>query len=113
MHNLNYIYNSIKFIFTDTQIMDVDYPNNKQYQVNSWYNYYTCYDNLNKIDKINIEDFERSSERIINIIYNEAFILNKFKSIYLILSVILGLSFYLLVSFLIKAFQLKDIKLKY
>ena len=36
-----------------------------------------------------------------------------FKSIYLILSVILGLSFYLLTSYLIKAFQLEDIKLKY
>jgi putative peptidoglycan lipid II flippase len=35
------------------------------------------------------------------------------KSIYLILSVILGLSFYLLISYLIKAFQLKDINLKY
>jgi predicted esterase len=31
-----------------------------------------------------VQDFERSSERIINIIYNEAFILNKFKSIYLV-----------------------------
>ncbi len=38
---------------------------------------------------------------------------NSFKSIYLILSVILGLSFYLLVSYLIKAFQLEDIKLRY
>jgi putative peptidoglycan lipid II flippase len=36
-----------------------------------------------------------------------------FKSIYLILSVILGLAFYLLISYLIKAFQLEDIKLKY
>ena len=36
-----------------------------------------------------------------------------FKSIYLILSVILGLGFYLLTSYLIKAFQLEDIKLKY
>ena len=35
------------------------------------------------------------------------------KSIYLILSVILGLSFYLITSYLIKAFQLEDIKLKY
>ncbi len=35
------------------------------------------------------------------------------KSIYLILSVILGLVFYLLISYLIKAFQLEDIKLKY
>ncbi len=38
---------------------------------------------------------------------------NSLKSIYLILSVILGLGLYLLVSYLIKAFQLKDIKLKY
>ena len=38
---------------------------------------------------------------------------NSLKSVYLILSVILGLSFYLLISFLIKAFQLQDIKLKY
>jgi len=36
-----------------------------------------------------------------------------FKSFYLILSVILGLGFYLLISYLIKAFQLEDINLKY
>ena len=38
---------------------------------------------------------------------------NSLKSIYLILSVILGLGFYLIVSYFIKAFQLEDIKLKY
>jgi putative peptidoglycan lipid II flippase len=38
---------------------------------------------------------------------------NSLKSFYLILSVILGLGFYLLVSILIKAFKLEDIKLKY
>ena len=36
-----------------------------------------------------------------------------FKSFYLILSVVIGVCFYLLVSYLIKAFQLQDIKLKY
>ncbi len=40
--------------------------------------------------------------------YNQSF-----KSFYLILSVILSLAFYLIVSLWIKAFQLKDIKLKY
>ena len=35
------------------------------------------------------------------------------KSVYLIVSVILGLSFYLIISYLIKAFQLQDINLKY
>ena len=38
---------------------------------------------------------------------------NSFKSIYLILSVFLGLVFYLLVAYLIKAFKFRDIKLKY
>ena len=48
------------------------------------------------------------------ILFNEQlYFENSFKSIYLILSVVLGLCFYLLVSYLIKAFQLEDIKLKY
>jgi len=38
---------------------------------------------------------------------------NQFKSLYLILSVLLGLAFYLFISFLIKAFNYKDLKLKY
>ena len=38
---------------------------------------------------------------------------HKFKSFYLILSVLLGLTFYLLVSFFIKAFNYKDLQLKY
>ena len=37
----------------------------------------------------------------------------QFKSLYLILSVLLGLAFYLLLSFLIKAFNYKDLQLKY
>ncbi len=37
----------------------------------------------------------------------------KFKSFYLILSVLFGLTFYLLVSFFIKAFNYKDLQLKY
>ncbi len=48
------------------------------------------------------------------IIFNEQLSFeNSLKSFYLILSVILGLSFYLFTSYLIKAFQLEDIKLKY
>ena len=38
---------------------------------------------------------------------------NDFKSFYLVLSVLLGLVFYLLVSFIIKAFNSKDLHLKY
>ena len=38
---------------------------------------------------------------------------NSIKSLYLILTVTLGLGFYMLVSYFIKAFQLDDIKLRY
>ena len=44
---------------------------------------------------------------------NEMAFSNPIKSLYLIFSVILGLLFYLFVCYFIKAFQLKDIKLKY
>ena len=44
---------------------------------------------------------------------NEMIFSNLIKSLYLFLSVILGLLFYLIVCYLIKAFKLKDIKLKY
>ena len=48
------------------------------------------------------------------IVFNEQLSFdNSLKSVYLILSVILGLCFYLLMSYLIKAFQLEDIKLRY
>ena len=81
---IKFIFESIKFIFPEASFMDIDYPNNKQYNIQSWYNYYTCYNNINKIDKIDLKDFESSTNRIINIIYNEAFILNSFKHIYLV-----------------------------
>ena len=78
--NNNINFNNIKFIFPEASYMNIDYPNNKLYDIQSWYNYYTCYDNINKLDKINIQDFENSTNRIINIIYNEAFKLNSFKT---------------------------------
>ena len=78
------IFNNIKFIFPQSPLMNVDYLNNKLYNVNSWYNYYTCYDNCSKVDIINISDFEFQTNRIVDIIFNEAFILNKFSKIYIV-----------------------------
>ena len=49
---------------------------------------------------------------IISILENQLIYANDFKSFYLILSVLLGLFFYLLVSFFIKAFNYKDLQLK-
>jgi len=50
---------------------------------------------------------------LLNFFQNELVFSNLIKSLYLILSVILGLLFYLIVCYFINAFKLKDIKLKY
>jgi len=76
--------NTIKFIMPQSDIMDIDYPNNKQYNVKSWYNYYTCYNNLEKLDKINITDFNLQTKKIVTIINKEATILKSYSSIFLI-----------------------------
>jgi predicted esterase len=65
-------------------LMTIDYPNNKQYNVRSWYNYYSCYNNLNKVDKISIDDFNEQTSRLVNIINSEAAILKSYKSIFII-----------------------------
>jgi putative peptidoglycan lipid II flippase len=50
---------------------------------------------------------------VLNFFQNELAFNQSIKSLYLILSVILGLLFYLIVCYFIKAFQMNDIKLKY
>ncbi len=50
---------------------------------------------------------------LLNFFQNELAFNQSIKSLYLILSVILGLLFYLIVCYFIKAFQMSDIKLKY
>jgi predicted esterase len=75
---------SIKFVLPESPIMDIDYPNNKQYNVKSWYNYYTCYNNLDKLDKINKDDFTIQTKKIVAIINNEAAILKSYKKLFII-----------------------------
>jgi len=50
---------------------------------------------------------------LLNFFQNELAFSHNIKSLYLILSVILGLLFYLFICYLIKAFKMSDIKLKY
>ena len=50
---------------------------------------------------------------LLNFFQNELVFNQSIKSIYLVLSVILGLFFYLIVCYFMKAFQMSDIKLKY
>lgn len=80
----NNIIKNCKIILPQSPLMTIDYPNNKQYCVASWYNYYTCYNNLNKIDKISIEDFNEQTSRLVSIINSEAAILKTYKSIFII-----------------------------
>ena len=50
---------------------------------------------------------------LMNFFENQLIYSSSLKSIYLILSVLLGLMFYLMLSFFIKAFNYQDVKLKY
>ena len=50
---------------------------------------------------------------LLNFFQNELAFNQSIKSLYLVLSVILGLLFYLIICYFIKAFQMSDIKLKY
>ena len=50
---------------------------------------------------------------LLNFFQNELSFNKKTKALYLILSVVLGLLFYLIICYLIKAFKMSDIKLKY
>ncbi len=96
--------------------------------ISSWFNLvilflYSQKRNLFSFNDIFIKRFFKIvlSSVLMGIFFNYLMILfntqlsfeSSLKSIYLILSVVLGLGFYLSVSFMIKAFQLKDIKLKY
>ena len=76
-------FNSVKFIIPQSPTINVYYPNNTIYNCHAWYNYYTQYDGLEKIDKISVNDFQKSTQRILKIINKEKKIINN-KNIYLI-----------------------------
>jgi putative peptidoglycan lipid II flippase len=96
--------------------------------ISSWFNLITLFlflqkRNLFSFNKIFINRFFKIvfSSILMGLFFNYLMMLfndqlsfeNSLKSVFLLLSVILGLGFYLLIAYLIKAFQLEDIKLKY
>ena len=96
--------------------------------ISSWFNAITLFlflqkKNLFSFNNIFIKRFFKIvfSSILMGLFFNYLMIIfseqlsfeNSLKSVYLILSVISGLGFYLLTSYLIKAFQLEDIKLRY
>ena len=71
-------FDNIKFILPSSPIIDVHYPSQTLYNINSWYDYYTQYDGKIKIDKINKFQFNKQTKRILSIIKNESkLIINK------------------------------------
>ena len=72
-----------KFIIPDADKMNINYPENNLNNVYSWYNYYTCYDGIKKIDEINIHEFSNNTKKIVEIIKNEYKLIKNYKKIFL------------------------------
>ena len=64
-------FNFLKIILVHSPIIDIDWPDGKECNVNSWYNYYTRNDNLMEHDNINKIQFKEQYLRIDKIIKNE------------------------------------------
>lgn len=77
-------YDNIKFIIPDSPSITIHYSFPFQYNVKSWYDYFTCNDGICKVDKIGITEFNFQSKNIANIIKQERNILKNGKNIYLI-----------------------------
>ena len=73
----------IKFIIPVAKKMNILWPDGKKEKCNSWYNYFTRYDNLIKHDIINSVEFENNTNEVVNLINEEAKIISP-KCIYLI-----------------------------
>ena len=64
-------FNFLKIILVHSPIIDINWPEGKECNVNSWYNYYTRNDNLMIHDNINKIQFKEQYLRIDKIIKNE------------------------------------------
>ncbi len=75
---------NIKFIFVDSKQMNIDWPQGKESNVKSWYNYYTDFTGLNKYDEIDLEDLKNSSQYIENLIQIEYQLLKSYSKTFLL-----------------------------
>ena len=74
-------YIHLKIIIPTANKMDISWPDGPEYNIRSWYNYYTRNDNQFVHDTINIDDFNYQTNNIFKIIDNERKILKNSKSI--------------------------------
>jgi len=75
----NYIQNynkNIKIILPDAPKRNISWTTPPDYNVSSWYNYYTRYDGLFIHDKINKNHFDEQTKRINNLIERESKLVN-------------------------------------
>ena len=70
--NILNISKNIKIIVPNSPIRDIDWPAGKEYNVRSWYNYFTRNDGLLEHDIIETEHFYEQTTRITTIIDNDA-----------------------------------------
>ena len=61
-----------KFIIPIADKIDIDWPNGKEKNISSWYNYFTRYDNKVKHDIIDSVQLKNITSEIVNIIKNES-----------------------------------------
>jgi predicted esterase len=67
---------NIKICLPNAPKRTITWPTGVEYGINSWYNYFTCYDGLMKHDEIDILHFSEQVKRIYKIMDKETKILN-------------------------------------
>tara|TARA_R110002072_G_scaffold111229_2_gene239286 strand:+ start:3501 stop:4175 length:675 start_codon:yes stop_codon:yes gene_type:complete len=81
IRRLQYYNKNLKIILPIADKMNINWPDGIEYNISSWYNYYTRYDNLFKHDNININDFEKQTNNIYHLLDKEISILENPKHI--------------------------------
>jgi predicted esterase len=80
LFNLSYFLQNniknLKIILPESPTRNISWPQGKEYNIISWYNYYTCNNNKFKHDLIDINHFNIQTERIYKILNNEMTLLN-------------------------------------
>lgn len=74
---------NVKIILPDAPIRDIDWPEGKETDVNSWYNYFTCRDGELEHDTIDLTHYNSESIKIKNLIEREGNYIN-YKNIVLL-----------------------------
>jgi predicted esterase len=67
--------NNVKIILPDAPKITVNWPTGDEYNISSWYNYYTRKDGLMDYDEIDKKDFNKQIKRISKLIKDEIDIL--------------------------------------